>query len=120
MAAGDLKPVIWVRSSYDDLMAFPQEARRHIGFALKAAQIGEKSGDAKALRGFGGANVLEIIEDFDGDTYRAVYTVRYAEAVYVLHCFQKKSRHGIATNKRDLDLVRERLKRAEELHQRRK
>jgi len=78
----------------DDLMAFLQEARRHIGFALKAAQIGEKSDDAKALRGFGGANVLEIIEDFDGDTHRAVYTVRYAEAVYVLHCFQKNHDMG--------------------------
>jgi len=92
MAAGDLKPVIWVRSSYDDLMAFPQEARRHIGFALKAAQMGEKSDDAKALRGFGGANVLEIIEDFDGDTYRAVYAVRYAETV-MFFIVSKRNHH---------------------------
>ena len=91
-------------------------AQSHIGFALKVAQFGEKHPDTKPLRGFGGASVLEVVENYDGDTYRAVYTVRFAEAIYVLHCFQKKSRHGIATDRRDLDLISERLKRAEELH----
>lgn len=116
MPSGTLKPVIWLRSSYDDLVAFPELVQRHVGFALKMAQMGERHPDAKPLRGFGGASVLEIIEDHDGDTYRAVYTVRFAEAIYVLHCFQKKSRHRIATDRRDIDLIKERLKRAEELH----
>jgi phage-related protein len=70
-----LKPVIWVLSSLDDLKAFPKPLQRHLGFALKSAQLGEKHPDAKPLRGFGGAGVLEIIENFDGNTYRAVYTV---------------------------------------------
>ncbi len=75
---------------------------------------------AKPLRGFGGASVMEVIEDYDRNTYRAVYTVRFAEAVYVLHCFQKKSRQGIATDRRDIDLIKERLARAEELYRQRR
>lgn len=113
------KPIIWVRSSKDDLKCFPETARKHIGFALKIAQFGEKHEDAKPLRGFHGASVIEIVEDFDGDTYRAVYTVKFAEAVYVLHAFQKKSRHGNATPRHDLTLIEERLKRAREIHDQR-
>jgi phage-related protein len=114
-----VKPVVWVGNSKRDLMQFPAPVQKHIGFALKLAQIGERHPDAKPMRGFGGASVIEVIEDHDRDTYRAVYTVRFSEAIYVLHCFQKKSRHGIATDRRDFDLIKERLKRAEELHRQR-
>lgn len=93
------KPVRWVGSSKEDASAFPAEVRRRIGGALWEAQIGRKALYAKPLKGFGDASVLEIIDDFDGDTFRAVYTVRFAKAVYVLHAFQKKSKRGIATPK---------------------
>jgi len=115
MAAAE-KPIVWMRSSKQDLKAFPKEVRSQIGYALAVAQEGGKHPDAKPLKGFGGAGVLEVIEDFDGDTYRAVYTVRFEEAVYVLHAFQKKSSSGIATPQREITFVKERLKRAEELH----
>ena len=111
-----LKPVVWVRSSKDDLKKFPRTAQSHIGFALKVAQSGGKHPDAKPMKGFSGAGVIEIVEDYEGDTYRAVYTVKFAEAIYVLHAFQKKSKSGIATPKHALDLIEERLKRAKELH----
>lgn len=84
-----------------------------VGYALHLAQTRRKHPHAKPLRGFGGAAVLEVIEDQAGDTYRAVYTVRFAEAVYVLHSFQKKSKRGVKTPKKELDLIRDRLKRAE-------
>ena len=87
---------------------------REIGYALYLAQLGGKHGSAKPLKGFGGAGVLEVVEDHDGDSYRAVYTVRFSEAVYVLHAFQKKSKHGIETPPQEMDKVRARLKRAEE------
>jgi phage-related protein len=90
--------------------------RRIFGVALFAAQLGETPPDAKPLRGFGGASVLELIEDHRGDTYRAVYTVRFATEIYVLHAFQKKSKRGIATPKRDIELIRELLKSAERLY----
>jgi phage-related protein len=111
---GDLrpKPVRWVGSSKEDLRDFPEEVRRRVGGALWDAQLGRKAPYAKPLRGFGGAGVLEIVDDFDGDTYRAVYTVRFAGAGYVLHAFQKKSRRGIATPKPELELIEQRLKRA--------
>ena len=80
------------------------------GFALHLAQMGKKHDQAKPLKGFGGASVLEVLEDHMGDTYRAVYTVKIAEKVYVLHCFQKKSTKGIETPKHEMDLIRERLK----------
>src|SRR5271154_2427715 len=99
------KPVRWVGSSKEDLSGFPEDVRRRVGGALWEAQIGRKAPYAKPLRGFGGAWVLEIVDDFDGGTFRAVYTVRFAEAVYVLHAFQKKSRRGIATPKAELDLI---------------
>lgn len=88
---------------------FPDEVQDAVGYALYFAQIGLKHPDAKPLKGFQGAGVLEIIERHDGDTYRAVYTVRLQEAVYVLHCFQKKSPHGVAVSQHDADLVRKRL-----------
>lgn len=112
----DLRPVAWIGSSKADLSAFPEEVKDSIGFALYVAQRGGKHRDAKALRGFGGAGVLEIVDDFDGDTYRAVYTVRFAGRVYVLHVFQKKSKTGIKTPKAEINLIQSRLKRAEEDH----
>jgi phage-related protein len=111
-----LKPLVWVRSSKDDLKRFPRTAQSHLGFALKVAQSGGKHPDAKPMKGFGGAGVIEIVEDYDGSAYRAVYTVKFVEAIYVLHAFQKKSKSGIATPKHDLDLIEERFKRAKELH----
>jgi phage-related protein len=118
--AGDVrpKPVRWVGSSKEDLRDFPEEVRRRVGGALWDAQLGLKAPYAKPLRGFGGASVLEIVDDFDGDAYRVVYTVRFAGAVYVLHAFQKKSRRGIATPKAELDLIALRLRRAREDYER--
>lgn len=112
----DLKPLRWVGSSYDDLLALPEEVRREVGFALFVAQNGEKADSAKPLKGFGGG-VLEVVENYDGDTYRAVYTVRFASAVYVLHAFQKKSKAGIKTPKKDMDLIDARLKAAQRMEQ---
>jgi phage-related protein len=108
------KPVRWVGSSREDLRVFPEEVRRRVGGALWDAQVGHKAPYAKPLRGFGGAGVLEIVDDFDGDTFRAVYTVRFAGAVYVLHAFQKKSKRGIATPKAEMNVIQQRLKRARE------
>ena len=107
------KPLEWIASSYKDLMALPVDVRRLFGFALSLAQMGDKSDSAKVLQGFGGAGVLEVVESDVGGTYRAVYTVKFAEAVFVLHCFQKKSKRGIATPKEDMDIIRARLKVAE-------
>ena len=108
------KPVRWVGSSKEDLSAFPGDVRRRVGRALWDAQLGVKAPFAKPLKGFGSAGVLEVVDDFDGDTYRAAYTVRFAGIVYVLHAFEKKSRTGIATPKSDLDLIKRRLARARE------
>ena len=108
------KPVHWVGSSKEDLSAFPEGVRQRVGGALWDAQMGQKAPFAKPLKGFGGGGVLEVVDDFDGDTYRAVYTVRFREVVYVLHAFQKKSTRGIQTPKRELDLIRQRLNRASE------
>ena len=107
-----LKPVHWVGSSKRDLLAMPSDVVDVFGFALHLAQAGKKHDQSKPLRGFGGASVLEVVEDHMGDTYRAVYTVKIAERVYVLHCFQKKSTKGIETPKQDMELIRERLKAA--------
>lgn len=105
------KPLIWRGTSKIDFMAFPRTAQREMGYALFLAQMGERHPImAKTLSGFGGANVIEIKETYEGDAYRAVYTVRYAEAVYVLHAFQKRSKKGKATPKRDVDLITKRLK----------
>lgn len=107
------RPLEWIGSSHKDLMALPVAVRRRFGFALSLAQAGDKHEDAKVLKGFGGAGVLEAVEDDVGGTYRAVYTVRFAEAVFVLHCFQKKSKRGIATPKEVMDIIHTRLKIAE-------
>ena len=107
------KPLEWIGSSHKDLMALPADVRRLFGFALSLAQSGDKHDAAKVLKGFGGAGVLEVVEDDVGGTYRAVYTVKFAEAVFVLHCFQKKSKRGIATPKEDMDIIHARLKIAE-------
>jgi phage-related protein len=108
------RPVRWVGSSREDLRSFPEEVRRQVGGALWDAQLGLKAPFAKPLKGFRGAGVLEIVDDFDGDTYRAAYTVRFAGVVYVLHAFQKKAKHGIATPRSELELIKQRLKRASE------
>lgn len=110
------KPVRWIGSSRDDLRAFPEAVRLRVGGALWEAQLGRKAPWAKPLKGFGGAGVLEVVDDHDGDTYRAVYTVRLAGVIYVLHAFQKKSKSGVATPRREIALVEQRLKRAEEDH----
>jgi phage-related protein len=108
------KPLFWVGSSKKDLKGFPLEVRRTTGFALFQAQAGGKHVDAKPLKGFGGAGVLEVVADQEGSTFRAVYTVKFAGAVYVLHAFQKKSKKGGKTPKAEPDLIRKRLKVAEE------
>lgn len=113
------RPLIWIGSSRRDLRGFPREVRRNIGQALYAAQQGETDPSAKPLRGLGGGSVLEIVADHHGDTWRAVYTVRFSEAVYVLHAFQKKSKRGIATPKKDMDLIYHRLAEVERLHRER-
>lgn len=110
------KPLFWVGSSRRDLRGFPEQVKDVMGHALHLAQLGGKHPDAKPLAGFGGGGVLEVVEDFVGETYRAVYTVRFEGAVYVLHAFQKKSKRGIQTPQRDIDLIKERLKRAEQEH----
>jgi len=109
------KQLIWIGGCKKQLLALPLEVRKFFGHALDFAQRGVQHEAAKALKGFGGAGVLEIVEDDVGGTYRAVYTVKFAEAVFVLHCFQKKSKSGIGTPKEDLDLIRARLKVAEAL-----
>jgi len=111
-----IKPVVWVGSSRSDLASFPEDVKDAIGYALYIAQRGGKHPDAKPLKGFGGAGVLEIVEDHAGDTYRAVYTVSFVSRIYVLHAFQKKSKTGKSTSKRDVELIRSRLKRAQEEH----
>jgi phage-related protein len=108
------RPVRWVGESKSDLSAFPQEVKTRVGGALWDAQIGLKSPAARPLKGFGGAGVLEVVVDFDGNAFRTVYTVRFAEVVYVLHAFQKKARQGIATPRGELDVIRTRLARARE------
>ena len=107
------KPLFWIGNSKNDLKDCPDKVQDNIGYALQWAQNGGKSPDAKPLKGFGGAGVLEVVDDFDGNTYRAVYTVRFSHAVYALHIFQKKSRKGIETPRQEIDLVKARLKRAE-------
>src|SRR5258708_903869 len=105
-----LKPVSWIGSSKKDFLEFPKDAIHDIGHELYIAQRSEKPSKAKPLKGFGGAGVLEIVENHDGDTYRAVYTVKFEDMVYVLHCFQKKSKSGIATPQQDIELIKQRLK----------
>lgn len=114
MAGGSSKPLGWIGSSFADLRAFPAPVQRVMGFALRQAQEGGKHPDAKPLRGFKSANVLEIVEDHDGSTYRAVYTVRFAEVVYVLHAFQKKAHKGRKTPPQHIEVVKQRLRATEQ------
>ena len=110
------KPLFFVGSSHEDLRALPEDVKAVFGYALYLAQLGEIHVRAKPLRGFGSAGVLEIVDHDEGGTYRTVYTVRLAGAVYVLHVFQKKSRRGIATPRQEIALVRARLRQAEQHH----
>jgi phage-related protein len=110
------RPLKWVGSSKDDLMEFPDPVRKEMGYALYLAQIGMKAPKAKPLRGFGGAGVLEVVEDFDGDAYRAVYAVKFRRAVFVLHAFQKKSKRNIETPRADMELIKARLKWAGDIY----
>ena len=109
-----LKPLYWLGSSKRDLLSLPCPVEDLFGYALYLAQDGRKHEQAKPLKGFGSAGVLEVVEDWDRSTYRAVYTVRFEGVVFVLHIFQKKSKRGAATPKADIDLIRERLKVAEQ------
>lgn len=110
------KPLLWVASSKRDLMDMPAKVVSEFGYGLYEAQIGEHPAIGKVLSGFGGASVIELVMDHQGDTFRAVYTVRFAEVVVVLHAFQKKSKKGIKTPKQDIELVHSRLKLAEEMY----
>ncbi len=111
-----IKELVWIASSKKDLCKFPGEVRQVMGFALYQAQVGDKHIAAKPLKGFRGAGVLEVVDDFDGDTYRTVYTVSFDDVVYVLHAFQKKSKRGSTTPKPDIDLIKKRLAIAREHH----
>lgn len=108
-----MKRLLWLGSAKKDLKAMPDDVQDTFGYALHQAQVGKRHEQAKLLKSFGSAGVLEVVEDSGGGTFRAVYTVKFGDTVYVLHCFQKKSTHGIATPKPDMDLIRERLKAAE-------
>jgi phage-related protein len=110
-----IKPVRWVGSSRRDVQTFPDPVKDHLGYALYIAQCGGRHRDTKTLSGFGGAGVVEIISDYRGDTFRAVYTLKYGEAIYVLHAFQKKSKTSRATSRRDIELIKQRLLEAEQL-----
>ncbi|HLB07469.1 MAG TPA: type II toxin-antitoxin system RelE/ParE family toxin [Alphaproteobacteria bacterium] len=111
---GEPKPIRWVGSSKKYLRRFPNAVRRHIGQALYAAQCGEEYPTVKVLKGFQGRSVLEVVAPGESGTYRVVYTVRFRDAIYILHAFQKKSTKGIATPKRDMDLIEQRLVAAEQ------
>jgi len=113
-----LKPLEWLGSSRDAMIGFASPVRKALGYALYLAQAGQKAPAAKPLKGFGGAGVLEVVADHDGNAFRAVYTVKFAEAVYVLHAFQKKSKRGKATPLPELKLIRHRLQLAAEHYQR--
>lgn len=115
-----LKPLFWVGSAKKDYAAFPQDVHDAVGYALHKAQGGDKHPAAKPLKGFSGTGVLEVVEDHAGDTFRAVYTVRFEGAVYVLHAFQKKAKKGIATPQQEIELVKRRLGIAEADHLKRK
>jgi phage-related protein len=109
-----MKPLIFVAASHHELREFPKAVQRQVGFALYQAQMGGKHIDAKPLKHIG-AGVLEVVSDHRGDTFRTVYTVKLEKAVYVLHAFQKKSKHGIATPKSVMELVKKRLELAIEI-----
>ena len=105
------KPLVWEGNSKKELLKFPREVQRDFGYALYRAQCGNKHPSAKPLKGFRGAGVLEIVENHDQDAYRVVYTIKFVDAVYVLHAFQKKSKRGIRTPRRDMDIIEVNFKR---------
>jgi phage-related protein len=111
-----VKPVFWIGSSLEDIRDFPDDVRLSMGFALWEAQQGRKHIDAKSLKGFGGAGVLEVVADEQGSTFRGLYTVKFTGAVYVLHVFQKKSKRGAKTPKHEMDLIHKRLRAAADHH----
>lgn len=112
-----MKAVIWVGSSKKDILKFPEEVRDSMGYALYLAQNGKLHMHSKILRGFGGAGVIEIIERDESGTFRLVYTIKMPEFIFVLHAFQKKSKHGIATPKQEIDLIKKRLRDAQEIYE---
>lgn len=116
MMGEGIKPLFWLGTSLKEVRRFPNPVKETFGYALYLAQKGDKHRDAKPLKGFSGSGVLEIVDDHDGDTYRAVYTVWFAGAVYVLHAFQKKSKRGVTTPKHVMDLIRDRLQQAQRHH----
>jgi phage-related protein len=105
-----LKPLKFVSHSKKDLSDFPDTVKQDVGHALFIAQEGGRAASVKTLQGFGGGSIVEIVEDHDGDTYRCVYTTKLSDVIAVLHAFQKKSKHGIATPKHEMELVAKRLK----------
>ncbi len=105
------KPLFWLGSSYDDLVAMPDDVQDVFGYALDLAQKGLRHPKAKPFKIHGHSGVVEVVESFDGNAYRAIYTVHYEDAIYVVHCFQKKSTIGIKTSQKDVNIVIERLKR---------
>ena len=109
-----LKRIDFIGSSREGLKKFPEEVKLNIGYALYEAQRGQKPAAAKPLKGFSGAGVLEIVENFSSGTYRTVYTVRFQKVIYILHCFQKKSKHGVKTPQQDINLIKQRLRVAKE------
>jgi len=115
-----MKPVYWVGKSHEDWKTFPEDVQDVMGYALHLAQCGEKADNVKPLKGFKGASVLEIVDDYDSDTFRGIYTVKYANGIYVLHAFKKKSKKGIETPKSDINLIKQRLKEVEKHYERSK
>lgn len=115
------RSLTWLGDAKKQLLSFPEPVRRALGFALYLAQCGDRHPHAKALKGhkeFAGGAIVEVVEDFDGDTFRTVYTARLGPDVFVLHAFQKKSKRGIATPRQDIELIVRRLKDARALHER--
>lgn len=119
MAASPLKPVVWLGDSLRELKTFPAAVQDEMGYAIYLAQCGQKHASAKPLMGLG-SGVLEVVSDHRGDTFRSVYTIRFADRVFVLHAFQKKSTSGVATPKTDVELIKRRLKQAVEIDKGRK
>jgi len=115
----ECKPLYWVASSKKDMMTFPEDVVDVIGFSLQLVQQGETPGNMTPLKGFKGTGVCEILDDYDTDTYRAVYTVRFPKAVYVLHAFKKKSKQGIKTPQKEMETIKLRFKCAEEDYKKR-
>lgn len=113
MVCPSIKPLFFIGTSHDDLKSFPEDVQGEISYARHEAQLGLQPYKAKVLQGFGGASVLEVRDNYQSDAYRAVYTVKFENAIYVLHCFQKKSKRGSATTQQDMEMIRRRLREAQ-------